>query len=252
MTDTHEIVTLITGADKGIGFATAEGLGKLGQHVLVGSRNTERGQAAVDKLTAEGIKATLIVLDVTDKDTIKQAVDTINKQFGYLSVLINNAGIALDRHQVPSKLSTDVIRKEYDVNFFGMIDVTQAMLPLLKKDTPAKIINLSSNMGSFGLTTDPNNRLYNVSAVGYQSSKAAVNFFTVDLSKELADEGITVNSVNPGWTATEFGGRPKDAPKIPGMQDIADGARQSIKMASLPREDKTTGTFSEFEGQMPW
>lgn len=252
MADTHEIVTLITGADKGIGFATARGLGKLGQHILVGSRNADRGRAAVEKLQADGIKATLIVLDVTVQDSIKQAAAQIDQQFGYLSILINNAGVAFDRHEAPSLLSTDTIRKEYDVNFFGMIDVTQAMLPLLRKDTPAKIINLSSNMGSFGLTTDPNNRLYNVSAVGYQSSKAAVNFFTVDLSKELADEGITVNSVNPGWTATEFGGRPKDAPKIPGMQDPATGAAQVVKMASLPRGDKTTGTFTELAGKLPW
>lgn len=252
MANTHETITLITGADKGIGFATAQGLAKLGQHVLIGARNAERGQAAVDQLKQEGYQASLIMIDVTDKELINQAAGEIRDRFGYLSILINNAGVALDNHQKPSELATDTIRQDFDVNFFGMIDVTQAMIPLLKNDLPAKIINLSSNMGSMGLATDPESRFYQVSSVGYQASKAAVNFFTIDLSKELKDSNITVNSVNPGWTATEFGGRPKDTPKIPGMQDVTTGAAQVIKMASLPKEDQTTGTFTENAGTLPW
>ena len=252
MTDKKAVITLITGADKGIGFETAQALGKKGQRVLIGARNQERGEKAVKQLKAAGIKADFVQLDVTKKEQIKAAAKQIQADYGYLSILINNAGIAMDHHEPASQLSTDTIRQDFDVNYFGLIDVTQAMIPLLKAGKPAKIINLSSNMGSMGLASDPNSRFYKVNSLGYQSSKAAVNFATIIFSKELAADGITVNSVNPGWTATGFGGRPEDAPKLEGMQDVATGAAQVIKMASLPLDDKTTGTFTENAGTLPW
>jgi len=252
MTDKKAVITLITGADKGIGFETAQALGKKGQHVLIGARNQERGEKAVKQLKAAGIKADFVQLDVTKKEQIKAAAKQIQADYGYLSILINNAGIAMDHHEPASQLSTDTIRQDFDVNYFGLIDVTQAMIPLLKAGKPAKIINLSSNMGSMGLASDPNSRFYKVNSLGYQSSKAAVNFATIIFSKELAADGITVNSVNPGWTATGFGGRPEDAPKLEGMQDVATGAAQVIKMASLPLDDITTGTFTENAGTLPW
>ncbi|MCH5461818.1 SDR family NAD(P)-dependent oxidoreductase [Lactobacillus sp. LC28-10] len=252
MAEEKTTLTLISGADKGIGFATAQELGKRGQHVLIGARNQERGEKAVKQLKDGGIKADFIQLDVTDKAQIKAAAAKIKAEYGYLSILINNAGIAMDHHQPASELSTDTIRQDFDVNYFGLIDVTQAMVPLLKAGRPAKIINVSSNMGSMGLASDPNSRFYKVNSLGYQSSKASVNFATIIFSKELADEGITVNSVNPGWTATGFGGRPEDAPVPTGMQDVAIGAAQIIKMASLPMDDTTTGTFTENAGTLPW
>lgn len=252
MAEEKVTLTLITGADKGIGFATAQALGKKGQHILIGARNPERGVKAVEQLKNGGIKADFIQLDVTDKAQIKAAAAKIKADYGYLSILINNAGIAMDHHQPASELSTDTIRQDFDVNYFGLIDVTQAMIPLLKAAQPAKIINVSSNMGSMGLASDPNSRFYKVNSLGYQSSKASVNFATIIFSKELADEGITVNSVNPGWTATGFGGRPEDAPAPAGMQDVATGAAQIIKMASLPMNDATTGTFTENAGKLPW
>ncbi|GAX05025.1 carbonyl reductase [Secundilactobacillus pentosiphilus] len=252
MAEEKVTLTLITGADKGIGFATAQALGKKGQHILIGARNPERGVKAVEQLKNDGIKADFIQLDVTDKAQIKAAAAKIKADYGYLSILINNAGIAMDHHQSASELSTDTIRQDFDVNYFGLIDVTQAMIPLLKAAQPAKIINVSSNMGSMGLASDPNSRFYKVNSLGYQSSKASVNFATIIFSKELADEGITVNSVNPGWTATGFGGRPEDAPAPAGMQDVATGAAQIIKMASLPMNDATTGTFTENAGKLPW
>jgi NAD(P)-dependent dehydrogenase (short-subunit alcohol dehydrogenase family) len=252
MSDKNEIITLITGADKGIGFETAQALGQKGQHVLIGARNQARGEKAVKQLEAAGVKADFIQLDVTDKAQIKAAADKIKTDYGYLSILINNAGIAMDHHQPASQLSTDTIRQDFDVNYFGLIDVTQAMIPLLKVGKPAKIVNVASNMGSMGLASDPNSRFYKVNSLGYQSSKASVNFATIIFSKELAADDITVNSVNPGWTATGFGGRPEDAPAPAGMQDVATGAAQIIKMASLPQGDKTTGTFTENAGTLPW
>ncbi|MFC6171821.1 SDR family NAD(P)-dependent oxidoreductase [Loigolactobacillus jiayinensis] len=252
MTQTKPVITLITGADKGIGFATAQALGQKGQQILIGARNRQRGEQAVAQLKAAGIQVTFIQLDVTDKTQIKVAAEKIKADYGYLSILINNAGIALGNHLPASQMSTDTMRQEFDVNFFGLVDVTQAMIPLLKTGQPAKIINVSSNMGSLGLATDPNSRFYKVSSLGYQATKASVDFATILLSKELAAAGITVNSVNPGWTATNFGGRPSDAPKPAGMQDVATGAAQIIKMASLPLDDPQTGTFTENEGSLPW
>ncbi|PIO84154.1 carbonyl reductase [Loigolactobacillus backii] len=251
MAETQETITLITGADKGVGFETAKELGQKGQRVIVGSRNVERGHDAIGQLAAAGVKADLVQLDVTDKASIKAAADTIEQEYGYLSILINNAGIAADHHQPASELPTDDIRKDFDVNFFGLIDVTQTMLPLLKKAPSAKIINISSNMGSLGLATDPDSRFFKVSSMGYQASKAAVNFVTISLSKELRDENISVNSVNPGWTATEFGGRPLDSPKIPGMQSVEEGAARIVAIASDP-DNSTTGTFTENAGTLPW
>lgn len=252
MTTKKTVITLITGANKGIGFATAQGLGKRDQHVLIGARNEQRGEEAVKKLRTNGIKADFIQLDVTDKAQIKLAAEKIKSAFGYLSILINNAGIALGNHEPASQMSTDTMRKEFDVNFFGLVDVTQAMIPLLKAGRPAKIINVSSNMGSLGLASDPTSRFYKVNSLGYQASKSAANFTTILLSKELVEDQITVNAVNPGWTATSFGGRSTTSDKPAGMQDVGTGAAQIIKMASLPLDDSQTGTFTENAGTLPW
>ncbi len=244
-------LTLITGADKGIGFETALELGKREQFVLVGARQSARGKAAVDKLTSQNISADFVLLDVTNQASIQAAVTMVEAKFGYLDTLINNAGVALDRHQSAEKLSTATMRQDFDVNFFGTVDVIQAFLPLLKKGSQAEIINVSSNMGSLGLASDPNSRFYQVNSLGYQASKAALNFATISFSKALAADHITVNSVNPGWTATEFGGRRLDDQTPAGMQSVAEGAAQIVKLASNP-EDRITGTFTENEGSLPW
>lgn len=143
-------LTLITGADKGIGFETAMALAKLGQHVLLGSRHQDQGQQAVDKIQQAGYDAELVILDVTKQSDIDRAKATIDEKYGYLDVLINNAGIALDNHENAETLSTDVIRTEFDVNFFGTVSMIQAFIPLLKKSKSAKIINVSSNMARWG------------------------------------------------------------------------------------------------------
>ncbi len=244
-------VTLITGADKGIGFQTAMVLGQLGQVIVVGARNRQKGLAAADKLQNMGIEASFVQLDVTSQAQITQAAVIINDRYGYLSVLINNAGVAMDNHQAASDMPTAIMRKDFDVNFFGVVDVIQAMLPLLKKADSARIINVSSNMGSLSLAAAPDSQFYGVNSLGYQASKAAVNFATISFSKELIDTNITVNSVNPGWTATEFGGRASDAPTPAGMQTVADGAAQIIKVASDPTFT-ANGSFTENDGTIQW
>lgn len=238
-------LTLITGADKGIGFETAAELGQQGQHLLIGSRNQTRGQHAVTRLRTAGVKSDLILLDVTLDTTIQAAAKQIANTYGYLNVLINNAGIALDAHQAPSQLPVATMRKDFDVNFFGLVSVTQAMIPLLKKGAPAKIINVSSNMGSLGLASDPDSRFFQVNSLGYQASKVAVNFATIDFAKELAKYQIKVNSVNPGWTRTDFGGNRS------GEQTVAQGAAQIVKLASDTGPDLNM-SFTENAGRLPW
>lgn len=252
MATTKPIITLITGADKGIGLATAQGLAEKGQHVLIGARDPKKGAAAVAKLKDKdhAIQAETIQLDVTDEASIKAAAATIDQKFGYLSVLVNNAGVALDAHKPASEIPMALIRQDFEVNFFGLVAVTQAMVPLLRKADHARIVNVTSNMGSLGLATDPNSRFFKVNSMGYQASKAAANFATISFSKELAAEGIPVNSVNPGWTATSFGGRDPASAPIPGMQDVATGAAHVIAVASAT--DDVTGTFTENAGTLPW
>ncbi|MFT8909434.1 MAG: SDR family NAD(P)-dependent oxidoreductase [Lentilactobacillus diolivorans] len=245
MPEKQSVLTLITGADKGIGFETAMELGRLGQHILVGSRDKSREFRAVKRLHQQRIKSDLMILDVTSAVSIRAVADRIRNQFGYLNILINNAGVAFDHHESALTMSIETIRRDFDVNFFGLIQVTQAMVPLLLKADHAKIINVSSNMGSLDLASDPTSQFYNVSSLGYQASKAAVNSATITFSKTLAHVGITVNAVNPGYTATDFGGR------FGGTQTVQQGAARIVSLAR-DLDSEVTGTFSENAGKLPW
>lgn len=237
-------LTLITGATRGMGYELAKQLGMAGQHVLIGGRNDEKGRAIVDSLRSMDIESNFIELDVTKSATITNAVKYINDNFGRLDILINNAGIALDNYEKPSKIGIDIIRKDFDVNYFGAIDVTQQFLPLLGKSKSAKIINISSAVGSLTLASDPTTSIYQHSAVGYQSSKAALNMFTVDLANELTHTHISVNAVNPGWVATTFAGGGGD-------KSVQEGIQRTLELA-LSAENNITGTFSDTNGIVPW
>jgi len=237
-------ITLITGADRGMGFELAKELGQHGQHVLVGARNQERGNAAVDALRKQKINADLILIDVTDEATITAAQQTIASEFGHLDILINNAGLTLDNWEKPFTLALDKIRGDFDVNFFGLVSVTQHMLPLLRQATSAKILNISSAVGSLTIASDPTSSVYQHPSFGYQASKAAVNMFTIDLANELKDTHITVNAVNPGWVATDsaVGGGPKT---------IEEGVARTVELA-LQSDNTLNGTFSDVDGIVPW
>ncbi|MFT8410969.1 MAG: SDR family NAD(P)-dependent oxidoreductase [Schleiferilactobacillus perolens] len=238
--------TLITGGDKGIGLETAKELGLAGQHILLGARRQARGEAAIKVLHRAGVSGVdLILLDVTQEATIQAAARWITAQFGQLNVLINNAGIALDHHESPVTMPLATIRADFEVNFFGAVAVTQAMIPLLRKGAPAKIINVSSEMGSLTNASDPHSRFYRGNALGYQSSKAALNMATVSFSKALAPDHISVNAVNPGHTATDFGGGTASG------QAVTAGAAPIVALA---RSDAPhmTGKFIETAGQVPW
>jgi NAD(P)-dependent dehydrogenase (short-subunit alcohol dehydrogenase family) len=236
-----ERVALITGANKGIGFETARQLGKQGTTVLVGSREKNRGQKAVDTLGGEGIDARLLVLDVTDQATIDRAAADVERDFGRIDILVNNAGLLLERIS-PSECEIENLRKTFETNVFGLFAVTKAFLPLLRKSRAARIVNVTSALGSLATMGDTQ-RLEN-KFLAYSASKAAVNMMTVALARELAGTAIKVNSAAPGYTATEMN-------NYSGTQTIEEGAVASVRLATLA-DDGPTGSFLDAKGFVAW
>lgn len=237
-------IALITGANKGLGFETARQLGRKGFTVLVGARDETRGATAVEKLKAEGFVADFIKLDATDAETIKNAAQTLSEKYGKLDVLVNNAGIALDGGEKPSEVSPDLLRRTFDTNFFGVIAVTQAFLPLIKKSASGRIVNVSSGLGSLTQNSDPNWNFYDVKPLAYNASKTALNAFTVILAHELKDTSIKVNSADPGYTATDLNGNT-------GPKTVAEGASIITDLATLDENGATGGYFDD-QGVLPW
>lgn len=237
-------IALVTGANKGIGFEIARQLARRGDTVLLGARNEERGREAEAKLKAEGFEAHFVHLDVEDAETQQTAAQFVEEKFGRLDVLVNNAGIALDLGSKPSDVSPDMLRKTFDTNFFGVIAVTQALLPLLKKADAGRIVNVSSGLGSLTQNSDPGWEFYGVKPLAYNSSKTALNAFTVMLAHELKDTNIKVNSADPGYTATDMNGHG-------GHRTVEQGASVIVELASLPNDGATGGYFDD-NGVVPW
>ena len=244
MINSDKKIALITGANKGIGFEIARQLGKRGYVVLVGSRDKKRGQTATDRLKAEGIDAHLQILDVTHHPSAVRARELILNEYGHLDVLVNNAGAAHDKVLKPSEIPIDTIREVFEPNFFGLISVTQILLPLLRKSGAGRIVNLSSSLGSLTTLSDPTSYEGDFRLLGYGASKAALNMFTVQLAHELRDTPIKVNSVHPGWIKTDMGGV-----EAPGT--VEEGADTVIWLATSPADGPTGGFFSERK-PMPW
>jgi NAD(P)-dependent dehydrogenase (short-subunit alcohol dehydrogenase family) len=244
MSNHDKKIALVTGANKGIGFAIARQLGKLGYLVLVGSRDTKRGQAATDELRAQGVDGYLQILDVTHQPSIVRARDFIEREYGRLDVLVNNAAVAHDKSLKPSEIPLDTVRGVFETNFFGLVAVTQALLPLLRKSPAGRIVNLSSTIGSLGMLSDPATFDGDFRFLGYGASKAAVNMVTVQLAHELRDTPIKVNSAHPGWIKTDMGGE-----EAPGTAE--QGADTPVWLATLPTDGPTGGFFSERK-PMPW
>lgn len=236
-------IALISGANKGIGYEIARGLGTNKIKVLVGARDEERGQAAVDKLKTEGADARFIQLDVTDPATIQRAVEWIEKEFGRLDILINNAGIA-EWGTKPSTVDLAKVREVYETNFFGPIALIQAMLPLLRKSKHGRIVNVSSSLGSMTLVSQPDSPMSQFLALGYNTSKSALNAMTLQFANELKDTAIKVNAICPGYCATDINGNS-------GPRTAAQGAVAAIEYATLGADGPTGGYFNE-EGRIPW
>ena len=249
-------VALITGANKGIGFETARQLGALGMTVLVGARDARRGADAERALRDGGADAHAVQLEVTDATSVRRAAERIEADYGRLDVLVNNAGTASVARQgrPPSQTSLDDMRAVYEINVFGVVTVTNAMLPLLRRAPAARIVNVSSEVGSITSQGDPASPLSQMPASAqYPSSKAALNMLTAMYAKELRDTPIKVNAANPGYTATDFNDHR-------GFRPAAEGAEPSVYLATLPDDGPSgilwghiwTADGDGGYGRLPW
>lgn len=238
-------VALVTGANKGIGLEISRQLGRHGFVVVVAARDERKATEAAKTLRAEGIDTQGVRLDVTDPATVAAAAAWVDRTFGRLDVLVNNAGVSFEfaAGTKPSQLTLDTLRATYDTNFFGAFAVVQAFLPLLRKSAPARIINQSSTLGSLGGLSDPASPFYGVNLLAYNSSKSALNGLTVAFAKELAGERISVNSVCPGWVKTDMGS--EAAPRT-----VEQGAAIAVKLATMA--DPPTGKFLDDAGEIRW
>ena len=244
MADARGKVALVTGASKGIGFAIAQKLARLGMSVLVAARDSSRGEQAAARIRQEGMDAQYLKLDVTEAVSVDDAVRTVNEKFSRLDILINNAEIAADTILPPSEASLDNIRKVFETNFFGVIAVTQAMLPLLRKSAAGRIVNLTSGLASLSMQSDPGCPFRAFNILGYNSSKTALNAFTVSLANELRGTSIKVNAVSPGACRTDLNNNT-------GTRSPEEGAETPVWLATLPDDGPTGGLFLDLQ-VVPW
>ena len=244
-------VALVTGANKGIGLQIAKDLAAHGFTVLVGSRNLEQGETAAKTVGAD---ARGLQLDVTDQASITAAAERIRNDFGQLDVLVNNAGIShagkpgrplpeIAKSGLMSVVSLDEVRKVWETNVFGVIAVTQAMLPLLREAPAARIVNISSTGGSLTWNSDPTNP-HRAMFGTYSSSKTALNAITLAFASDLESAGIKVNAACPGFTSTDLN-------NFAGTRTVEQAAREPVRLALLG-PDGPTGTFSDENGPIPW
>ncbi|MGV3616479.1 MAG: SDR family NAD(P)-dependent oxidoreductase [Fimbriimonas sp.] len=249
----HSRIALVTGANQGVGFQVAKELVAHGATVLVGSRNFERGEAAAREI---GDGAIPIQIDVTDGASIAAAAERIRTEFGRLDLLVNNAAISNTRKgdmslaeytQVSqaSVVPIEEVRAIWDTNVFGVLAVYQAMLPLLRESADARIVNVSSSVGSLTLNADPATPFRAIFTPGYSASKTALNAITLAMKIELESTGIKVNLVTPGYTSTSLNG-------FEGTESIEEGSREVVRVALLG-PDGPNGTYTMWENvTIPW
>jgi NAD(P)-dependent dehydrogenase (short-subunit alcohol dehydrogenase family) len=251
--DSQKKVAFITGANKGIGFETARGLGGLGIAVVLGCRDEARGREAAERLGAEGIADVEAVrFDVTRPDDHQAIFQQLNQRHGKLDILINNAGVMLEKQDFGASggfNTTDSVRPEelratFETNFFSLIALTQVLLPLIRKAPAGRIVNLSSILGSLTLHADPASPIYNAKAFAYDASKTALNAFTVHLAQALRGTKIKVNSAHPGWVKTDMGGAA--APL-----ELSEGGKTSTRLATLS-DNGPTGGYFHLDEALPW
>jgi len=235
-------IALVTGANKGIGYEIAAGLGRLGWKVGVGARDQARREEAVDKLRADGADAFGVPLDVTD-DASAAAAAALLEELGGLDALVNNAGITGGMPQEPTVVTPETMRTVVETNVIGVIRVTNAVLPLLRRSPAPRIVNVSSTVGSLTLQSAPDGETGPISAA-YSPSKSFLNAVTVQYAKELADTNILVNAGCPGFVATDLNG-------FRGHRTPEQGAAVFVRLATLP-DDGGTGGYYDDNGVIPW
>ncbi|OIJ95516.1 dehydrogenase [Streptomyces sp. MUSC 14] len=239
----EQTIALVTGANKGIGYEIAAGLGALGWSVGVGARDEERRASAVAKLLAAGVDAFGVPLDVTDDASVAAAAALIEDRAGRLDVLVNNAGITGSAPQMPTTVDPSTVLAAVQTNVIGVIRVTNAMLPLLRRSTSPRIVNMSSSVGSLTRQTTPGAETGPIAAA-YAPSKTFLNAVTVQYAKELHDTNILINAACPGFCATDLNG-------FRGVRTPEQGAAVAIRLAALP-DDGPTGRFFDDTGEVPW
>jgi NAD(P)-dependent dehydrogenase (short-subunit alcohol dehydrogenase family) len=229
-------VTLITGANKGLGYETARRLIELGYRVLIGARDGQRGQAA-----ARELGGTSVEIDPTDDHSVDAAAAHVRDEYGRLDVLINNAGTAAPRVGAED-LTVDAAMEGFAINVFGPIRVVHAFLPLLRAAEHPRIVNVSSGAGSFGRLLTPGSVENAVTLPVYPATKAALTMLTVQYARAL--DGILINAADPGFTATDFNNNR-------GTQTVTEGTDAIVRLATLP-PNGPTGTFQDRDGAVPW
>ncbi|WP_420997994.1 SDR family oxidoreductase [Cupriavidus sp. 30B13] len=243
-------VALVTGGARGLGLEISRQLAALGAHVIVGTRDHAKAEAVVADLRGQGHEASALKLDVTSQQDREKAGAAIEKAHGKLDILINNAGILLDSRdggtpaaRQPSEALPSVLRETFEANFFAPIFLTQFLLPLIRRAPAGRVVNVSSIRGSLAHLSDPTSPVYPVRALGYDTSKAALNAFTILIAEELRGTPIKINAIHPGWLRTEMGGAQAD-------MGVEEGARIAVKYATLDATGPTGGFF--FDERLPW
>ncbi|KAJ7626923.1 hypothetical protein FB45DRAFT_56279 [Roridomyces roridus] len=240
MSATDKIV-LVTGANKGIGLEIAKQLASLqGHHVLIGSRDAERGVEAAESLGLPNVEP--LTIDVSSDASIASAAELIKSKYGRLDILINNAGILQDIQGGPPTRAR--FEETFSVNAFGAALTTEALIPLLEQSSAARVVFVSSDLGSLTFRADPEGRNVDIPAVVYRSSKAAMNMIALAYAARFRERGWKVNVHNPGWTKTDLNYNR-------GTGTVEDAAKGAVRLALLG-PDGETGTYSEKEGVIPW
>ncbi|WP_433430779.1 SDR family oxidoreductase [Nonomuraea sp. CA-141351] len=233
-------IALITGANKGIGYEIARLLAGQDVTTIVGARDEERGRAAAERLGQPYVR-----LDVTDEASVTAAAKWIEQEYGKLDILVNNAAIGGDISSItPSTTPAAAVREVYETNVFGVVAVTNAMLPLLRQSEAGRIVNMTSELGSLTMAMDPETPYWQFNVLPYNSSKTALNMITVSYAKELMDTPIKVNAANPGYCATDLNGHT-------GFRTAEQGAAIAVRLATLGA-DGPTGAYLEDAGVIPW
>jgi NAD(P)-dependent dehydrogenase (short-subunit alcohol dehydrogenase family) len=228
-------VALVTGANKGIGREIARRLAAEGVTVYLGARDEDRGRRAARDLAGDAADVRVLQLDVTDQAQIDAAVKRVDEEFGRLDVLVNNAGIGIEWGDAVEEVTVEQVRRTYEVNVFGVVAMTRACIPLLRRSAAARVVNLSSPLGSLGLISDTENPVSDVGMLAYSSSKTALNSVTLLYANALRKDGILVNAASPGFVATDLNDHR-------GHLTAEQGADLPAKLALLGA-DGSTGTF---------
>lgn len=247
MSKSPSLVALVTGANRGIGLETSRQLAQKNVHVVMAGRDERSIVEAADTLRAEGLSVEPFVLDVADLARVKALRADLERKFGRLDALVNNAGVILEGGFFQNNAATierTTLVQTFEVNFFAQVALTQELLPLLVAAPAGRIVNLSSILGSLGVHTQPESPLTGLAPLAYDASKAAINVFTIHLAAALADTNVKVNSAHPGWVKTALGG--DLAP-----MELSDGARTSVELALLDA-DGPTGKFIHLGNEVPW